>query len=82
MEVLEKIIRERRNEINSYNNNYCEDFLQQFFVVDSDGFVLFFDYFIKLIDVEIKDNILIMIIVGFIYLFQYLLFLDKFRDKK
>ena len=36
MEVLEKIIRDRRNETNSHNNNNHEDFLHQLLAVDSD----------------------------------------------
>ncbi|KAG7597615.1 Cytochrome P450 [Arabidopsis suecica] len=55
MEMLEKIIRERRNEINSQNNHH-EDFLQQLLAVDNDT--------PKLTDAEIKDNILTMIIAG------------------
>ncbi|OAP13816.1 CYP722A1 [Arabidopsis thaliana] len=55
MEMLEKIIRERRNEINSHNNHH-EDFLQQLLAVDNDT--------PKLTDAEIKDNILTMIIAG------------------
>ncbi|KAF3498063.1 hypothetical protein DY000_02055126 [Brassica cretica] len=64
MEVLEKIIRERRNETNSHNNNYHEDFLQQLLAVDSDGSASSSDYSTKLTDAEIKDNILTMIIAG------------------
>jgi cytochrome P450 len=55
MEMLEKIIRERRNEINSHNNHH-EDFLQQLLAVDNDT--------PQLTDAEIKDNILTMIIAG------------------
>lgn len=69
MEVLEKIIRERRNETNSHNNNYHEDFLQQLLAVDSDGSASSSDHSTKLTDAEIKDNILTMIIAGPIYLF-------------
>jgi len=57
MEMLEKIIRERRNEINSHNNHH-EDFLQQLLAVDNDT--------PQLTDAEIKDNILTMIIAGLI----------------
>lgn len=64
MEVLEKIIRERRNETNSHNNNYHEDFLQQLLAVDSDGSASSSDHSTKLTDAEIKDNILTMIIAG------------------
>ncbi|CAN6902834.1 unnamed protein product [Brassica oleracea] len=64
MEVLEKIIRDRRNETNSHNNNNHEDFLQQLLAVDSDGSASSSDHYTKLTDAEIKDNILTMIIAG------------------
>ncbi|EOA40276.1 hypothetical protein CARUB_v10009004mg [Capsella rubella] len=59
MEVLENIIRERRNETNSQNNHH-EDFLQQLLAVDDDTS----SSSPKLTDAEIKDNILTMIIAG------------------
>ncbi|KAJ4879522.1 hypothetical protein Rs2_36576 [Raphanus sativus] len=65
MEVLEKTIRERRNETSSHNNNnHHEDFLQQLLAVDSDGSASSSDHSTKLTDAEIKDNILTMIIAG------------------
>ncbi|KAF3575243.1 hypothetical protein F2Q69_00061098 [Brassica cretica] len=64
MEVLEKIIRDRRNETNSHNNNNHEDFLHQLLAVDSDGSASSSDHYTKLTDAEIKDNILTMIIAG------------------
>lgn len=69
MEMLEKIIRERRNEINSQNNNHHEDFIQQLLVVDNDSS----SSSPKLTDAEIKDNILTMIIAGPIYFVLYTL---------
>lgn len=64
MEVLEKIIRDRRNETNSLNNNHHEDFLQQLLAVDNDSSASSSDHSTKLTDAEIKDNILTMIIAG------------------
>lgn len=65
MEVLEKTIRERRNETSSHNNNnHHEDFLQQLLAVDSYCSASSSDHSTKLTDAEIKDNILTMIIAG------------------
>ncbi|KFK44099.1 hypothetical protein AALP_AA1G215700 [Arabis alpina] len=62
MEMLEKTIRERRNEISCHNhNNHHEDFLHQLLAADNDSSS---DHFTKLTDAEIKDNILTMIIAG------------------
>lgn len=69
MTMLEKIIRERRNEINSHNHNHNhhhEDFLNQLLAVDNDSSS---DHSSKLSDAEIKDNILTMIIAGPILLY-------------
>nr|UAK14959.1 cytochrome P450 722A9 [Iberis amara] len=60
MKMLEVIIRERRNEINSCH----EDFLQQLLGVDNDSSSPSSDHSTKLTDAEIKDNILTMIIAG------------------
>ncbi|ESQ34838.1 hypothetical protein EUTSA_v10007476mg [Eutrema salsugineum] len=63
MKMLEKIIRERRNETNSHNN-YHEDFLQQLLAVDNDNSSSSSDHSTKLTDADIKDNLLTMIIAG------------------
>lgn len=83
MEMLEKIIKERRNEINSHNHNHHhEDFLQQLLAADNDSFSSSSDHSTKLTDAEIKDNILTMIIAGPIYFIEYQSFLDLLIERK